>query len=88
MKYFILSVALFSVSACMKPQEPAKIACIDGLLHEETTPNSGVYVPIYEYSNGTKQDAKACRTLGPATNVASNQKAAVKDQNPNPSESY
>lgn len=82
MRYLILTVALFSVSACVKPQEPAKIACIDGILHEENSPNSGVYVPIYEYVGGVKQSPMTCKTLGPARDVAANKTAPKPEQSP------
>lgn len=87
MKYLILTVALFSVSACVDQLDPTKtkIACIDGILHEETSPDSGVYVPVYEYSEGVKQDPKVCKTLRNSGNIASNEQPV---ESPIETESY
>lgn len=70
MKRIILVAALLSVSACMKAPEPVEEACIDGILHTESSPNSGIYLPKDKFVAGTSVGHYECATLRPATNVA------------------
>lgn len=72
MKKFVIAISLFALSACVKVPDPAKQVCIDGILHQETSPDSGIYLPVDRLANGEIVGNYKCVTVDSAKDIAKN----------------